>query len=123
MKSDSITLPLAFSDESDAGPPAEILELIERGALFVVNHSGGKDSQAMYLMLRDLVPAEQLVIVHADLGAVEWAGAMRAGEQKPVATVTSWTNGSYHRNYKLEWHKDVPEGTKLYTRATQGDTQ
>lgn len=31
-----------------------------------------------------------------------------------VATVRSWTNGSYWRNYKLEWHKDVPEGTKLY---------
>lgn len=53
-----------------------IQDLIERGALFVVNHSGGKDSQAMYLKLRDLVPARQLVIVHADLGAVEWAGAL-----------------------------------------------
>lgn len=56
--------------------PSEVNDLIARGALFVVNHSGGKDSQAMYLMLRDLVPREQLVIVHADLGAVEWAGAL-----------------------------------------------
>jgi len=54
----------------------QIQSLIDRGALFVVNHSGGKDSQAMYLMLRDLVPKDQLVIVHADLGAVEWAGAL-----------------------------------------------
>jgi DNA sulfur modification protein DndC len=54
----------------------QIKSLIDRGALFVVNHSGGKDSQAMYLVLRDLVPREQLVIVHADLGAVEWAGAL-----------------------------------------------
>jgi 3'-phosphoadenosine 5'-phosphosulfate sulfotransferase (PAPS reductase)/FAD synthetase len=54
----------------------DISELIERGALFVINHSGGKDSQAMYLLLRDLVPREQLVIVHADLGRVEWAGAV-----------------------------------------------
>jgi DNA sulfur modification protein DndC len=53
----------------------EIQNLIERGALFVVNHSGGKDSQAMYLTLAEIVPREQLVIVHADLGAVEWAGA------------------------------------------------
>jgi hypothetical protein len=37
----------------------------------------------------------------------------------PVATVKSWTNGSYWRNYKLEWHKDVSEGTKLYA-APQG---
>ncbi|MBY0239682.1 MAG: phosphoadenosine phosphosulfate reductase family protein [Burkholderiaceae bacterium] len=53
-----------------------IHDLIQRGALFVVNHSGGKDSQAMYLVLRDFVPAAQLVIVHADLGEVEWAGAV-----------------------------------------------
>lgn len=54
----------------------EIADLIARDALFVVNHSGGKDSQAMYLFLRQLVPAAQLVIVHANLGAVEWAGAV-----------------------------------------------
>ena len=55
---------------------SRIQNLIASGAMFVVNHSGGKDSQAMYLMLRDLVPRDQLVIVHADLGAVEWAGAL-----------------------------------------------
>lgn len=62
-----------------------IQALIARGALFVVNHSGGKDSQAMYLKLRDLVPARQLMIVHADLGEVEWAGA--------VAHIHATTNG------------------------------
>lgn len=56
--------------------PTQIQDLISRGAVFVANHSGGKDSQAMYLLLRDLVPREQLVIVHADLGEVEWAGAI-----------------------------------------------
>lgn len=54
----------------------QIQNLIARGAMFVVNHSGGKDSQAMYLMLRQIVPASQMVIVHADLGEVEWAGAV-----------------------------------------------
>lgn len=53
-----------------------IQELIARGALFVVNHSGGKDSQAMCIRLERLVPRDQLVIVHADLGEVEWAGAL-----------------------------------------------
>lgn len=53
-----------------------IIELVRRGALFVVNHSGGKDSQAMYLELREVVPASQLVIAHADLGEVEWGGAV-----------------------------------------------
>lgn len=53
----------------------QIHDLIKRGALFVINHSGGKDSQAMYLHVRKFVPASQIVIVHADLGPVEWAGA------------------------------------------------
>lgn len=54
----------------------EIQSLIDRGALFVVNHSGGKDSQSMYLHLAARVPKAQIVLVHADLGAVEWAGAV-----------------------------------------------
>jgi 3'-phosphoadenosine 5'-phosphosulfate sulfotransferase (PAPS reductase)/FAD synthetase len=52
-----------------------IADLVQRGALFAVNHSGGKDSQAMYLYLRQFVPADQIVHIHADLGLVEWAGA------------------------------------------------
>lgn len=59
----------------EEGHMAQVCDLIARGALFVVNHSGGKDSQAMYLYLRDLVPRDQLVIIHADLAEVEWAGA------------------------------------------------
>lgn len=54
----------------------QIRALVARNALFVLNHSGGKDSQAMYLVLRDLVPREQILLVHADLGEVEWAGAV-----------------------------------------------
>jgi DNA sulfur modification protein DndC len=52
----------------------EIPALIEAGALFVANHSGGKDSQAMTIQLRRLVPAEQLVLIHADLPEVDWPG-------------------------------------------------
>jgi len=54
--------------------PKEIQELINQGAVFYVSHSGGKDSQAMYARLRDVIPADQLVVVHADLGEVEWTG-------------------------------------------------
>lgn len=56
--------------------PSEIRELVEAGALFVLNDSGGKDSQAMRLMLRDVVPAGQKLVVHASLGDVEWPGAL-----------------------------------------------
>lgn len=54
--------------------PATVLELVRRGALFVVNHSGGKDSQAMLIVLRALVPHRQLLIVHAEMPGVEWEG-------------------------------------------------
>lgn len=43
-----------------------VRELVERGALFVVNHSGGKDSQAMTIALQSVIPTDQLVLIHAD---------------------------------------------------------
>lgn len=46
----------------------------------------------------------------------EALAAHSAGVQEPVAEVESWTNGSYHRNYKLRWLKDVEAGTKLYAQ-------
>lgn len=49
-------------------------QLIDDGAIFYISHSGGKDSQAMYAKLIDLIPADQIVVVHADLGEVEWEG-------------------------------------------------
>lgn len=52
----------------------QIKDLVTRGALFVVNHSGGKDSQAMMLHVQSIVPASQLLVIHADLGEVEWPG-------------------------------------------------
>ncbi len=48
------------------------LSLIERGALVVLSHSGGKDSQAMTVHVSRLVPSDQLLIVHAPLGDMEW---------------------------------------------------
>ena len=55
---------------------SDIHRLIDAGALFVVNHSGGKDSQAMFLVLRDIVPASQLLVIHAHLAEVEWPGTI-----------------------------------------------
>lgn len=52
-------------------------QLADRGAVFFCSHSGGKDSQAMYAYLRRLgIPDEQLVVVHANLGEVEWPGVI-----------------------------------------------
>lgn len=54
----------------------EIRALIERRALFVVNHSGGKDSQAMLIELAKVIPRDQLLVIHATLGDIEWPGAL-----------------------------------------------
>ncbi|MCF8534402.1 MAG: phosphoadenosine phosphosulfate reductase family protein [Reyranella sp.] len=59
-----------------------IQELIDRGALFVVNHSGGKDSQAMLILLLRILPAAQVVVVHASLGEVEWEGALELAQRQ-----------------------------------------
>lgn len=56
--------------------PAEISDLIARGALFVCNHSAGKDSQAMFIKLRKIIPAGQLIAIHAVLPEVEWEGVI-----------------------------------------------
>jgi hypothetical protein len=57
-------------------------ELVRRGALFVANHSGGKDSQAMLIKLLEIVPASQMIVVHAALGEVEWEGALELAEKQ-----------------------------------------
>lgn len=63
------------------------LALAERdaGALFVVNHSGGKDSQAMLIEVLRHVPATQILVVHATLGESEWPGAKEHAQQQADA--------------------------------------
>lgn len=53
----------------------QIIKLRDRGALFVINHSGGKDSQAMTQVVRDLVPVDQILVIHAHLPEVVWEDA------------------------------------------------
>lgn len=54
--------------------PATIQAAIDAGALVVISHSGGKDSQAMAALVRGVVPADRLVIIHAELPGVDWDG-------------------------------------------------
>ena len=56
--------------------PPECRETIRRGALVAISHSGGKDSQAMTILVSRLVPPGQLLVVHAPLGHIEWPGTM-----------------------------------------------
>ncbi|ELI6443079.1 phosphoadenosine phosphosulfate reductase family protein [Aeromonas salmonicida subsp. salmonicida] len=59
-----------------------IQALVAAGSLFVSNHSGGKDSQAMLIKLLEIIPATQIVVVHASLGAMEWPGALELAKQQ-----------------------------------------
>jgi 3'-phosphoadenosine 5'-phosphosulfate sulfotransferase (PAPS reductase)/FAD synthetase len=78
-----------------------ITDLIARGALFVANHSGGKDSQAMLIKLLERVPAKQIMVVHASLGEVEWEGALELAQKQAadaglpfVVARANWLDGS-----------------------------
>ncbi len=44
--------------------------------LYVCNHSGGKDSQAMFKWLYEHVPKEDIVVVHAHLPGADWEGTI-----------------------------------------------
>lgn len=55
---------------------SKVYQLIKNGAGVICNHSGGKDSQVMYLYLKEIVPPHQLFVIHAHLGGVEWAGTI-----------------------------------------------
>jgi 3'-phosphoadenosine 5'-phosphosulfate sulfotransferase (PAPS reductase)/FAD synthetase len=54
----------------------QVIALRDSGALFVLSHSAGKDSQAMTLAVRQVVPDSQILVVHASLEGVEWEGVI-----------------------------------------------
>jgi 3'-phosphoadenosine 5'-phosphosulfate sulfotransferase (PAPS reductase)/FAD synthetase len=56
--------------------PKKIQELIDAGALFFCNHSGGKDSQIMFIYLQKIIPKENLIVIHSHLPGVEWEGVI-----------------------------------------------
>ena len=60
----------------DVVMPPRCRDMIHRGALVAVSHSGGKDSQCMTILLSRIVPPERFVFVHAPLGEVEWPGTI-----------------------------------------------
>ena len=61
---------------ADVAVPPLCEQMIRAGALVAMNVSGGKDSQAMTILLSRIVPRDRLVAVHAPLGEVEWEGVV-----------------------------------------------
>ncbi len=64
------------ADPSEIHVPPECREMIRAGALVAISTSGGKDSQAMTILLSRIVPRDRLVAVHAPLAGVEWPGTV-----------------------------------------------
>lgn len=52
----------------------EVQALVARGAHLIVNHSGGKDSQATMIVLHQLFPGTPTHVIHAELPGVDWEG-------------------------------------------------
>ena len=61
---------------ADIRLPSECRETIRAGALVAISTSGGKDSQAMTILLSRIVPRDRIIAVHAPLGEVEWPGTV-----------------------------------------------
>ena len=64
------------ADPAEIHVPPECREMIRAGALVAISTSGGKDSQAMTILLSRIIPFDQIVAVHAPLGEVEWPGTV-----------------------------------------------
>lgn len=99
-------------------------ELVERGAIFYVSHSGGKDSQAMYALLSRLVPSEQICVVHADLGEIEWDGVqdhIRATIDHDLHVVTAGKSFFDMVERRSQTRPDVPPWPSSSTRQCTSD--
>lgn len=106
---------------------AVIQPLIDADALFVSNHSGGKDSQAMLIKLLEIVPPKQIVVVHASLGAVEWPGALELAQEQakdaglPFVVATARKTLLEMVARRFENRPEVPSWPSASTRQCTSD--
>lgn len=78
---------IQFAASLKGSPDDRARQLVEQNALFAVNHSAGKDSQAMFLhVVRDLdIPPGQITILHADLPGADWPSlTLPSGHKTPT---------------------------------------
>ncbi len=103
---------------------AAIVAFADRGAIFYVAHSGGKDSMAQYAALKKFVPASQIVVVHADLGEVEHEGTqdhIRANIEHPLNVVRAEKTFFDMVRRRFETRPDVPSWPSSATRQCTSD--
>ena len=103
---------------------ADVRQLVDDGAIFYVSHSGGKDSQAMYAHVRTIVPDEQIIVVHADLGEIEWKGVddhIRATTLHPLNIVRARKTFFQMVRERALNRPDVPSFPASTTRQCTSD--
>lgn len=99
-------------------------DLIRRGAIFYLSHSGGKDSQAMYALLSEIIPQAQVVVVHADLGRIEWDGVqdhIRETTTHPCNVVRANKTFFEMVRHRAATRPDVPPWPSSATRQCTSD--
>jgi 3'-phosphoadenosine 5'-phosphosulfate sulfotransferase (PAPS reductase)/FAD synthetase len=115
-----------FSNEN-SGMIQEVYDALDEGALFVANHSGGKDSQAMFIWLAKIIPREHLLVVHATLGRHEWPWALEHAQfQAADANVEFRVASSYKSLFDMVDHRyqtrpEVPSWPSASTRQCTSD--
>lgn len=68
--------------------------------------------------------AHRLKIMQMERDAARVALNFLLQSNKHVATIVSWTNDGYHRNYKIEWHdNNLPERTMLFAKVPSYETK
>ena len=125
----TVQLQMLFGDDVGNRAPweDEVDRLIQDGALFIANHSGSKDSQVQLIRLLERVPASQLLVVHASLGAMEWTGAMELARDQAanaalpfiVATASKMLLEMVERRF--ETRPEVPSWPSASTRQCTSD--
>lgn len=107
--------------------PEHVEALAASGALFVANHSGGKDSQAQLIKMLEVIPAAQIIVVHASLGAMEWPGAMELARNQATASGLPFIVASASKTllgmveHRFKTRPEVPSWPSASTRQCTSD--
>ena len=103
--------------DTDIPIPRECRRLIRDGALVAINSSGGKDSQAMTILLSRIVPRDQLIVVLAPLGEVEWPGTIAHIENTippGVPLILARTASGHCLLERIEKRRRFPDSGRRY---------
>jgi len=104
-----------------------IESMLNLNSLFVINHSGGKDSQAMLIELSQLIPKDRMIVVHASLGEIEWPGALDLAKKQALDLELPFLVAQSKKTFfdmvlnRYRTRPDVPSWPSATTRQCTSD--